>query len=95
MESIRVEALRMAEGSIFVHIKAPLGNSRSKLIETHEVSGNIILVTLVERPPEGIGTQITGTGEVQFKVWGNTANISTIAYVDSTYQGKTIRTAIT
>jgi hypothetical protein len=83
---INIEALRMAEGSIFVSVEVFKNNSRSTLTGNHQASGNRIIISIEECFPSGMGTQVTGKGSIQFKVWDYEADINSIEYVDVYYK---------
>jgi hypothetical protein len=83
---VNVEAYRMAEGSVFVSVEVMKFNSRSTLTENHQVSENRLIVSIEECFPSDRGTQITGVGSIQFKVWDYEADINSVEYVDVYYK---------
>jgi hypothetical protein len=85
-EITNFEALRMAEGSIFIAVEVVKFNSRSTLAETHIISDNSIIVNIEEIRDTGMGTMVTGKGRIQFKVWNGEANINSIEYVVVNYK---------
>ncbi len=79
---LNVEAHRMAEDAIFVHIEVKVSNSRSDVTYSYQVSGNRLLVTVKQKAAGGMGTQTTGKKQFNFKVGENEVDINTIDYVD-------------
>lgn len=82
----KVEATRMAEGSIHVEVVAVVSNNaRYDLSETHRVSGDRLIVRVQQKDvsrPGQFTTQTTGREKLALKVWGSEGDIDSVRFVD-------------